>query len=227
MKLLLIRFASGFALLGLLVLGFGAVGCGGSERYKFEPLGEEAGRVGPGTESTETSSTRPAGLFSDTLGPDTLGTGDRIMLVFSGNPNAPQTPHTEQIREDGHITPPLLGVDVLAAGKTIGQLQAELRNLYVPAFFSSVTITVRSEERYFSVGGQVNRPGQIMYRADMTVLKAVQAAGDFTDFANRRRVLLTRKDGTLMEVDVRRALRDTRYDPPVYPGDIIHVQQRW
>jgi polysaccharide biosynthesis/export protein VpsN len=210
----------------LLAIGVLAAGCGGAERYKvdryrFTDPNQDSGEVGNDGTPGESQQRPPL-----SLGPDTLGTGDRIMLVFSGNQNAPQ-PHTEQIREDGYIKPPLLRKDVLAAGKTIGELQNELHDLYVPAFFSTLTVTVRSEERYFSVGGQVNRPGQIMYRSDMTVLKAIQAAGDFTDFANQRRVLLTRKDGTLIEVNVRRALRDTRYDPPVYPGDIIHVQQRW
>lgn len=226
MKFSLNRLDSGWVLVVLLAIGVLATGCRGAERYKadryrFQDSTQNTGTVGDDGTLGQTETRPPV-----SLGPDTLGTGDRIMLVFSGNPNAPQ-PHTEQIREDGYITPPLLRKNVLAAGKSIGELQNELHALYVPAFFSTLTVTVRSEERYFSVGGQVNRPGQIMYRSDMTVLKAVQAAGDFTDFANRRRVLLTRKDGTLLEVDVRRALRDTRYDPPVYPGDIIHVQQRW
>jgi polysaccharide biosynthesis/export protein VpsN len=221
MKMLFDRFASSLALIVLLSVGFAAAGCGGGERYKFVDPNLEGGQVGSDGNGGETGGVGPVGPT-----PDMLRTGDRIMIVFSGNPNAPQLPHSEQIREDGYITPPLLGTNILAAGKTIGRLQTELQERYVPAFFSTVTITVRSEERYFSVGGQVNRPGQILYRSDMTVLKAIQSAGDFTDFANRRRVLLTRKDGTLMEVDCRRALRDTRYDPPVYPGDIIHVQQR-
>jgi polysaccharide export outer membrane protein len=224
MKSLFIRFGSTSALLALVVLVLHVSGCQTRpDRDQFEDPDAEGGMAGSGLD--------PAGNGAEETSPgptpDMLRTGDRIMLVFSGNPNAPQVPHVEQIREDGYITPPLLGKNVLAAGKTIGQLQGELRKMYVPAFFSTLTITVRSEERYFSVGGQVNRPGQILYRSDMTVLKAVQAAGDFTDFANRRRVLLTRKDGTLLEVDCRRALRDSRYDPPVYPGDIIHVQQRW
>jgi protein involved in polysaccharide export with SLBB domain len=220
MKVLSFWIRSFPALLALLVMGLVVSGC--KSNYDFSDSGMDAGYVGSETVSSGNGERRPGSVPT----PDRLGIGDRMTLVFSGNPNAPH-PHTETIREDGFITPPLLGTNVFAAGKTIGQLQRELHELYVPAYFPSVTVTVRSEDRQISVGGHVHRPGPIIYRSDMTVLKAIQAAGDFTNFANRRRVLVTRQDGTLIEVDCRRALRDTRYDVQVYPGDIIHVQQRW
>ena len=158
--------------------------------------------------------------------PDILRPGDRIEIGFSGNSSAPTTPHREQIRDDGLIQPPLLGTNVLAAGKTIGQLQEELHVRYVPAFFKTLTVTVRLEERYFFVGGQVRMPGQKLYLSEMTVTKAIQAAGDFTDFANRRKVEVVRKDGTRLVVDCKRALRNVKLDVPIYPGDQIHMPQR-
>jgi protein involved in polysaccharide export with SLBB domain len=220
MKLSLFGTRSIPALFALLVLGAGLSGC--TRSYDFSDPAVEGGYVGSDSGASGDGETQPP--LAPT--PDQLGIGDRINLVFSGNPNAPH-PHTEQIREDGFITPPLLGINVYAAGKTIGQLQRELLDLYVPAFFPMLTVTVRSEDRQISVGGHVHRPGPIIYRSDMTVLKAIQAAGDFTNFANRRRVLVTRQDGTLIEVDCRRALRDSTYDVQLYPGDRIHVQQRW
>jgi protein involved in polysaccharide export with SLBB domain len=162
-----------------------------------------------------------------TASPDTLRPGDRIEIAFSGNSNAPYAPHREQIRDDGLFQPPLLGTNVLAAGKTVGQLQEELTGLYVPAFFKTLTVTVRLEDRYFFVGGQVRMPGQKLYLSEMTVTKAIQSAGDFTDFANRRKVELVRKDGTRVMVDYKKAMRDSKDDPPIYPGDMIHVNRRW
>jgi polysaccharide biosynthesis/export protein VpsN len=203
-------------LAGLVVL-LGAVGCG-SPHYSFPETPPEgaAAVIGPSAPPAE------AAMAS----PDTLRPGDRIEVAFSGNSNAPG-PHREQVRDNGHFQPPLLGTNVLAAGKTIGQLQAELHGLYVPAFFRTLTVTVRLEDRYFFVGGQVRAPGQKLYLSEMTVTKAIQAAGDFTDFANRRKVEITRKDGTRIVVDCRRALRRAEEDLPVYPGDKIHVPQRW
>ena len=152
--------------------------------------------------------------------------GTRITIVFSGIRNSPE-PHTEQIRDDGFIAPPLLdavGVErVKAAGLTTGELQSELRRLYVPKLFRTVTITVTIDERYFFVGGEVRSPGQKPYLSDMTLLKAIQAAGDFNEYASKGSVLIIRSDGRREEVDAREAQRDPSKDPKIFPGDIITV----
>jgi protein involved in polysaccharide export with SLBB domain len=96
----------------------------------------------------------------------------------------------------------------------------------VPAFFKTLTVTVKIQERYFWVGGQVRFAGQKPYLSQMTVLKAIQAAQDFTDFADRTSVMLTRADGTTVIVNCKKALKNTKLDLPVYPGDRIHVPQR-
>ena len=156
---------------------------------------------------------------------DTIHAGDRITITFSGLSN-PLLPHEEQVREEGQIKPPLLVEPVMAAGKTVGELQDELHRLYVPAFFKTLTVTVKIQERYFWVGGQVRFAGQKPYLSQMTVLKAIQAAQDFTDFADRTSVMLTRADGTTVIVNCKKALKNTKLDLPVYPGDRIHVPQR-
>ena len=172
-------------------------------------------------------STAEQGAVSVDFSPDLLRPGNKIMIRFSGLPS-PMLPHEETIREDGMVTPPLLNKPVQASGKTVGTLQEELHSLYVPAYFKSLTITVTTDERWFFVGGEVKNPGQKPYLAEMTVLKAIQAAGDFTDFANKSNVLLTRADGTgKEEVDCKKALKNSKYDRPVYPGDIIYVRRGW
>jgi polysaccharide export outer membrane protein len=157
---------------------------------------------------------------------DTIHAGDRITIIFSGL-SSPPPPHVEQVRDDGQIKPPLLQQSVKAAGKTVGELQDELYGLYVPAFFKTVTIVVQVQERYFFVGGEVKVPGQKPYLSQMTVVKAVQAAGDVTDFGDRKRVKVTRTDNTQVVVDCKKALKNPKLDLPIYPGDVIHVPRRW
>jgi len=156
---------------------------------------------------------------------DPLLTGDRIRITFYGPPNPP-APHIETIRRDGYITPPLLGTQVMAAGKTIEELQDELHRLYVPAFYTTLTITVTADERYFFVGGFVATPGMIPYRADMTLSKAIQAAGDVTIWAWKSHVSVNRNGGGTEMYDLDEILKDPRLDPPVYPGDSVHVPRR-
>jgi polysaccharide export outer membrane protein len=138
----------------------------------------------------------------------------------------PPQPHTETIRRDGFITPPLVGKQIKAEGKTIEELQEELHDLYVPSYYKTLTITITAEERYFFVGGMVATPGMIPYRADMTLLKALQAAGDLTIWAAKGRVVINRNDGVTEEYDVDDLLKDPSKDPVVYPGDSVHVPRR-
>jgi polysaccharide export outer membrane protein len=134
-------------------------------------------------------------------------------------------PHQEPIKEDGTITLDWIG-PVQAAGKTPGELQNEIHDLYVPKYFVRLTVTVSSQERVFYVGGEVIHPGVFQYYGETTVTKAIQTAGDFTDFANRSNVSLIRANGQRIEVNCKKALEDPSLDPPVYPGDQIHVKRR-
>ncbi|PYM15887.1 MAG: hypothetical protein DME18_03025 [Verrucomicrobia bacterium] len=168
----------------------------------------------------QTNSASQAGL-----GPELLRSGDRITIIFSGT--TPLDKHEEQIREDGHVYPPLLGRAILAAGKTIGQLEDELQALYVPTYFKAATITVKRQESYFFVRGEVKKPGQIPYLSKMTATSAIAAAGDFTEFASRRNVEIIRINGRKEKVNCDKAIKNPKLDRPIYPGDQIIVHQRW
>src|SRR5262249_10557745 len=128
--------------------------------------------------------------------------GDKVSVVFSGIASelAP-LPHMENIKDDGTITLPNLG-SVQAAGKTPGELQRDIFNLYFRLFsLSNRNTPVTARERFYFVGGEVKSPNRFVYNGETTVLKAIQTAGDFTVFANTTRVRLTRADGTTIMVN--------------------------
>ena len=89
-----------------------------------------------------------------------------------------------------------------------------------------LTVTVSSPQRVFYVGGEVKQPGRQLYVGETTVTKAIQAAGDFTDFANHKKVKLIRQNGEVVTVNCVKALQDPTSDPAVYPGDQIQVPRR-
>jgi protein involved in polysaccharide export with SLBB domain len=60
-----------------------------------------------------------------------------------------------------------------------------------------------------------------------TVTTAIQAAGDFTEFANKKKVWLTRPGQKPVRVNVIDALKDPAKDLTVFPGDRIDVPRRW
>lgn len=155
---------------------------------------------------------------------DRFSVADLVMVSFSGPSTAVQLPlpHEERIKEDGKITLTLIG-PIMAAGKTPGELQNSIRDAYVPKYFKDLTVTVRSEQRMYYVGGQVKAPGRFPYIGPTTVIKAIQSAGDFTDFAKRTKVKVTRANGTTITVDCKKALKNPKLDIPIFPNDQIDV----
>jgi polysaccharide export outer membrane protein len=155
---------------------------------------------------------------------DRFVAGDQVTVKFSGTVDQ-IPPHEERIKDDGTITLPLIGA-VKAEGKTPGELQKEIHDRYVPDLYRRLTITVQGEQRFYYVGGQVKNPGRQFYVGATTVTKAIQSAGDFTDFAAKTRVELTRPGGRKDVIDCIKATKDPSLDLEVYPGDKINVPQR-
>jgi len=154
-----------------------------------------------------------------------LRAGDTLVISFSDLPPPGIPPITTELGSDGKITLPF-NIIVQAIGKTTRQLEQEIRSEYVPKYYRYLTITVKTDLRFFHVAGEVKVPAAIPYRGDTTVLRAIGAAGGFTDFAKRSKVLLTRPDGKKYTIDADKALRDQSKDLPVYPGDYVYVPKR-
>ena len=151
--------------------------------------------------------------------------GDSVIVSVTGIPME-ISPHQEAIKEDGTITLPDIG-KVTAAGKTAGELQDAIHDLYVPSIYTRATVTVNVGDRIYYVRGEVKAPGRQVYTAETTVTRAITAAGDFTDFSDRKNVWLIRANGQRFKVDCQKALEHPELDPPVYPGDQIEVKKSW
>jgi polysaccharide export outer membrane protein len=150
--------------------------------------------------------------------------GDTVTVIFSGLP-INLDPHTEPIKEDGTITLPDIG-PVQAAGKTAGQLQSEIHDQYVPRLYRHLTVTVSTGDRVYYVRGEVKGAGRQLYVGETTVTRALASAGDFTDFANHKNVLLIRANGQQIKVNCDKVMDGKEQDPAVYPGDQIVVKRR-
>ncbi len=151
--------------------------------------------------------------------------GDQITVTFSDTMEPPP-PHEERIKDDGTITLPMIGA-VRALGKTPGDLQKEIHEKYVPKYYLRLTITVKyqAQELSYSVLGEVRVSGPKSYLGVTTVTKAIGAAGGLTDYASKRKIWLTRANGTKIKINYTKALKDPRLDPQVFPGDSINVER--
>jgi len=151
--------------------------------------------------------------------------GDTMTITFTGPPEQMQT-QEPTIKEDGTITLPDIG-RVKAVGKTPGELEDAIHDLYVPRFLTHLNVTVKtSNDRVYYISGEVRQPGRLIYTGAITVSKAITSAGDFTDFADRSDVVLTRANGDRFELNLNHIISGKDPDPPVYPGDQIKVGRR-
>jgi polysaccharide export outer membrane protein len=154
-----------------------------------------------------------------------LHVGDTVTISFSGMPELIE-PQEKPIKEDGTITLQDIG-RVQAAGKTPGELEDAIHDLYVPKYYTHLNVTVKtSNDRVYFVQGEVKTPGRMIYTGEITVSKAITSAGDFTDFADKTEVYLIRVNGQRFELNVKKILAGEAPDPPVYPGDQIMVTRR-
>ena len=159
--------------------------------------------------------------------PQVFRVGDSMTVSFTDTPMVIQ-PFEEKIKEDGTITL-ALNMTFKAVGKTQGELEKEIRARYVPDYYKYMTVTVtpRTDTRWYYVNGEVKQNGRLIYTSRITVLKAIASAGGFTDFANKKKVQLIRLDGRTMSVNCIKALENPALDLEVYPGDTIHVRRRF
>jgi protein involved in polysaccharide export with SLBB domain len=191
----------------LALLMAGVTGCGSHEPYRFP---------GDGLPT-------PAPISS--MQSTVLRVNDMISITFSDVPNPPGLQEIRsRIPASGMLTLHY-NVQVAAAGKTIPELEKEIRDAYVPRLFKQLTAIVRSEERFFFVGGEVKTPNRYQLAADLTVLRAIDAAGSFTDFANRRKIELRRENGQRFFIDEKKAKENPALDLPVLANDHIIVKR--
>jgi len=184
------------------------------------------GLAGCGTTNYQAAMVRPEGVPDLTTNLPTLRIGDTVTITLTGVPDPP-LPVDKRINEDGNITLEAVGA-VHADGKTAGDLEDIIFHKYVPDIYKHITVTVKTgADLVYFVRGEVKQPGRVLYVGPVTVTKAITSAGDFTDFANRKNVVLTRSTGQRFKLNCVKILDGVLPDPPVFPGDQIAVKRRW
>jgi polysaccharide export outer membrane protein len=153
-----------------------------------------------------------------------LHKGDAITVTFS-DLVTPLAPIDTTVGDDGSITL-YYNQKFQADGKIIGALQMEIRERYVPAFFVNLTVSIKTQDRFYVVGGQVKLPNRYIYTGYMTLTRAIDTAGGFTDFARKSDIQVIRASGQTFTVDYLKAVKEHKYDPEIYPNDKIDVKHR-
>jgi len=105
------------------------------------------------------------------------------------------------IPPDGRISFPLTG-EVIAAGRTAGEIQSEISEKlirFIPEAVVTVSVTGFEGNRVYVIG-QVNRPGSFVMNPQVSVLQALTQAGGTTPFAAVNDIIILRGADANQEV---------------------------
>jgi len=140
-----------------------------------------------------------------------------------------------RVNDNGELEVPYIGL-VPAEGRTCKDLAYAIKGALEKEYYYHATVILgvdRVSDRsrgkvyvYGSVKGQ--GPQEIPPDETYTVSKAIIRAGGFGDFADKRKVKLTRKNGQDFTIDLKRVIEQghTEEDIVVQPDDQIYVPQR-
>jgi polysaccharide biosynthesis/export protein len=140
-----------------------------------------------------------------------------------------------RVNDNGELEVPYVGL-VPAKGKSCKELAYTIKSLLEKEYYYHATVILavdrvseKSRGRIY-VYGQVKGQGpqEIPPDEDYTVSKAIVRAGGFSDFADKAKVKVTRKNGEHFVVNVKNVVERGRTDEDVVlqPDDQITVPQR-
>jgi polysaccharide export outer membrane protein len=140
-----------------------------------------------------------------------------------------------RVNDSGELEVPYVGL-VQAAGRTCRELAYAIKASLEREYYYHATVIIavdhiseKSRGKIYVYGSVKNQgPQEIPADESYTVSKAVIRAGGFGDFANKRKVKLTRKGGQDFVVDLKRVIEEGRSEEDVVlqPDDQIYVPQR-
>ena len=140
-----------------------------------------------------------------------------------------------RVNDSGELEVPYIGL-VPAQGKTCKELAFNIKSALEKEYYYHATVILavdrvsdKSRGRIYVYGSVKSQgPQEVPPDENYTVSKAVIRAGGFGDFANKRKVKVTRKDGKDFTVDLKRVIEEghTEEDVVLQPDDQIYVPQR-
>ncbi len=148
----------------------------------------------------------------------TLGAGDKVRVIVFGE----QDLGGEFVVDDGgFLSLPLIG-QLSAAGRTLRQLESDIAAKLGAQYLKDPRVSIEViNYRPFYILGEVNKPGEYPYVANMSVLQAIALAGGYTYRANESSVYIKRKGS---KDEVKYPADDTT---KLLPGDVVNIEERW
>lgn len=156
-----------------------------------------------------------------------LQTGDTLEVQYR---LTPEFNATAAVQPDGSVNLPLVG-RVEAAGATTEEIGAIIRAAAAKRLREpEITVVLRDYTKpSYTVAGEVGKPGSFEHRGEITLMRALAAAGWFKDTSKHSQVILVRRVdrdwGEARVFDVKKDIGKQKFseDPAIQPGDMIVV----
>ena len=155
---------------------------------------------------------------------------DVLKMTF---PLSPELNQTLTVEPDGYVNLQNAG-SVFAQGLTSAELVLAVRKAYVGVLHDPIINIdiVDFQKPFFTVSGQVGKPGQYELRADTTITEGLAIAGGMAPTAKGQVFLLRR--GPASGYEVRRINvgamvvgKKANEIPALRPGDIVYVPEKF
>jgi polysaccharide export outer membrane protein len=194
------------------------------------PLEQSPSQEAPLTSNTTVLRTNSMSVLDDKK---RLGSNDYVSFrVVEDRDNDSQR---LRVNDNGELEVPYVGL-VPAQGRTCKELAYNIKSLLEREYYYHATVILavdriseKSRGRIYVYGSVRSQgPQEIPPDESYTVSKAIIRAGGFGDFANKRKVKVTRKNGQDYTVDLKRVIEEghTDEDLALTPDDQIYVPQR-
>jgi protein involved in polysaccharide export with SLBB domain len=158
-----------------------------------------------------------------------LAPGDKVKITLRGVPSDDQSRINGEylLSDGGYLRMPGLPEDISAKGLTRDELARKIELAYRKSeIYTAPVIEVEilnganknDEGTFVTIGGSVRTAGKVPFRKGMTLIEAIQGAGDRNEFGGPRIEL--RRDGKLYHLDFR---QEAGKNFSIAPNDNIRV----
>ena len=148
-----------------------------------------------------------------------LRPGDQVVISIKGAQNQSVE---DVVDEAGMITLIYLG-EFKVDGLTASEVERKVRDAYINGgIFKELYVTAFIPARRYTMSGDVKSPGPFPINGRMTLLQAIPTAGGFTEFANKKEILITRK-GVTTKANYLDIQRNPAKDIEIEPDDVVFV----
>lgn len=198
-----------------------------------QPVIPRASAVEPATPNTSDSTVMRTNSMAVLDDKKRLGSDDYVSFRVVEDRDG-ESQHL-RVNDNGELEVPYIGL-VPAAGKTCRELAYNIKSALEREYYYHATVILavdrvseKSRGKIYVYGAvKAQGPQEIPTDETYTASKAIIRAGGFGDFADKRKIKITRKDGKDLVVDMKDVIErgQTDKDVVLQPDDQIYVPQR-